>query len=529
MSTSIIEPGTRLAGRYRLEERVSESAGSTLWKAIDEILARAVSVRTFEPDFPRAAEVVTAARTASRLTDPRLTQVFDADDTGELAYVVSEWVSGDTLEDMILSDGPLEPGRAATFVSEAAEALTAAHSSGLAHLCLTARNLVWTTGGTVKLTGLAVDAVLCSVSSGDPARIDALGLGQMLYAALTGQWPGSADESSLPLATEKDGNFRPVVEVCADTPATLNDIVSRCMEIGDMAKPLTTPAEVVAALSTVPRTPLPLFAGMQGPPPSVINRPPRQPDPQRTVPAPRPGPYPPEPQHVSALSSVGMLSPGDRKQGDREQGDRKPVNRPLVAFAGVLAAVVVGIAAWQLSSEDKPSGGPAPTASADQGGTKESPSTAGVRIQPVAARGDQQIKPAFAGHPDNHVIPTAPLLIDGKSSSYWESDGYSGANHTRFGNYLNGVGVILDLGRTADLSKIRVFAPAGSAGVPFEIRVGDSNSLTLKKAATGTTVAGNTEVDLGDAKGRYVVLWFAQGPPSGKLQIGEATVYGASG
>src|SRR5688572_32112291 len=50
-------------------------------------------------------------------------------------------------------------------------------------LCLGARNLVWTTGGTVKLTGIAVDAVLCSVSSGDPARIDALGLGQMLYAA----------------------------------------------------------------------------------------------------------------------------------------------------------------------------------------------------------------------------------------------------------------------------------------------------------------------------------------------------------
>ena len=74
MSTSIIEPGTRLAGRYRLEERVSESAGSTMWKATDEILARAVSVRTFEPDFPRAAEVVTAARTASRLTHPRNTR-----------------------------------------------------------------------------------------------------------------------------------------------------------------------------------------------------------------------------------------------------------------------------------------------------------------------------------------------------------------------------------------------------------------------------------------------------------------------
>lgn len=52
MSTSVIEPGTRLAGRYRLEKRISDSGGSSLWKAIDEILARAVAVRTFDPEFP---------------------------------------------------------------------------------------------------------------------------------------------------------------------------------------------------------------------------------------------------------------------------------------------------------------------------------------------------------------------------------------------------------------------------------------------------------------------------------------------
>jgi hypothetical protein len=522
MSTSIIEPGTRLAGRYRLEQRVSESAGSTLWKAIDEILARAVSVRTFEPDFPRAAEVVTAARTASRLTDPRLTQVFDADDTGELAYVVSEWVSGDTLEDMILSDGPLEPGRAASFVSEAAEALTAAHSAGLAHLCLSARNLVWTTGGTVKLTGIAVDAVLCSVSSGDPARIDALGLGQMLYAALTGQWPGSADESSLPLAAEKGGDFTPVREARPEVSAKLNDIVSRCMEIGAPESPLTTPAEVVAALATVPRTPLPLFAGMQGPPPSVINRPPRKPDPQRTVPAPRPyepAPQPrPQPQQVSALPSVGTLAPNEPK----------PVNRPMVAVAGVIAAVIVGVAAWQLAggSGKSGNGGTLPTST---GQTTGAPSSQGSKITVVGARGDQDVKAAFPGNADGSVAGTASKIIDGKNATFWETDRYKGENLRHFGNYLNGVGVILDLGKTSVVTKVKVNAPSGSAGLPFEIRVGDSDSLDLKTIKTGTTAPGNTEVDVNNAQGRYVVLWFTQGPPNGKLQIGEVTLFGTSG
>ena len=97
MSTYTSEPGTKLAGRYRLVDHVSAGNGWTLWKAIDETLARPVTVLTFAPGFPRVPEVVTAARAASRLTDPRLAQVFDVEDNGESAYVVMEWLAGQTL------------------------------------------------------------------------------------------------------------------------------------------------------------------------------------------------------------------------------------------------------------------------------------------------------------------------------------------------------------------------------------------------------------------------------------------------
>src|SRR5215475_10055989 len=56
----------RLEGRYRLEDRLAASGGWSAWKAIDEILARPVSVITFASGFPRLQEVVTAARAASR-------------------------------------------------------------------------------------------------------------------------------------------------------------------------------------------------------------------------------------------------------------------------------------------------------------------------------------------------------------------------------------------------------------------------------------------------------------------------------
>src|SRR5216683_2715628 len=176
MSTYTSEPGTRLAGRYRLVDQVSGGGGWTLWKAIDETLARPVSVLTFAEGFPRITEAVTAARAASRLNDPRLSQVFDVDDTGERAYVVLEWVVGDTLADQ-LADGPLAPGHAVGLVMEAAQALAVAHAAGLAGAELTGAEL---TGTGLTGTGLT--------STEDPALTDTRDLSKLLYAALTGYW-----------------------------------------------------------------------------------------------------------------------------------------------------------------------------------------------------------------------------------------------------------------------------------------------------------------------------------------------------
>jgi serine/threonine protein kinase len=136
MSTFTSEPGTRLGGRYRLEDRVAAASGWAAWKAIDETLARAVTVVTFAAGFPRIREVLTAARAASRLTDARLAQVFDVEDDWDNAYIVMEWAAGETLDDL-LANGPIEPVAGARIIAEAAAALSVAHAAGLPHLCLT--------------------------------------------------------------------------------------------------------------------------------------------------------------------------------------------------------------------------------------------------------------------------------------------------------------------------------------------------------------------------------------------------------
>ena len=169
--------------------------GWTLWKAIDETLARPVSVLTFAPGFPRIPQVVTAARAASRLTDPRMAQVFDVEDGGGQAYIVLEWVGGDSLTEILDAGGPLDPARACSLICDASRAVAGAHALGQAHLRLTPDTLRWTRGSGIKITGVGIDAALAGDgltgdAARDPSIADTTALAALLYAALTGYWPG---------------------------------------------------------------------------------------------------------------------------------------------------------------------------------------------------------------------------------------------------------------------------------------------------------------------------------------------------
>ena len=286
MSTYTSEPGTRLAGRYRLVDQVSAGAGWTYWKATDETLARSVTVLTFATGFPRVTETVTAARAASRLGDPRFSQVFDVEDADGLAYVVLEWVAGESLLDM-LSEGPLDPPGAAALVAEAARAIAVAHDTGLAHLRLDPACLHWTQRGGVKITGLGIDAALAGLeptsltAAGDGADeselTDTRDLARLLYAALTGYWPGDRGYAGsapglLPLAPENDGDPCTPRQVSAGVPAGIDDVTCRALfqRPNRHGPALSTAATFADALtSAAPPMPLPAPASMPPPGPTA--------------------------------------------------------------------------------------------------------------------------------------------------------------------------------------------------------------------------------------------------------------------
>ena len=516
MSTYTSEPGTRLAGRYRLVDQTSAGTGWTFWKAIDEPLARSVTVLTFASGFPRIAEAITAARAASRLGDPRFSQVFDVEDADEQAYVVLEWVVGESLLDM-LSEGPLDPPRAAALMAEAARAIANAHDGGLAHLRLDPACLHWTPGGGVKIAGLGIDAALAGPDltaaedgADDPELTDTRDLARLLYAALTGYWPGHQGSAPglLPPAPENDGGPCTPRQVSAGVPASIDDVTCRALfQQPNRHGPALSTAAMFADALTSAAPPMPPPAAATTLSDSTATRGyGYQPDGSAR-------PYPPD---TSPRTTTG----GGRKPPVKRSSGARAVLSAVI----VLVLAAVGVAAWSFSRSPHHSSAAPPPA---RPRSSSPAAAASVLLKPVSAT---SFNPLGSPPGSNEDSGEAGNAIDGNASTFWHTSYYVG--NPVFGGLKKGTGLLLDMGRAVRLSQVAVqFGTTCCDHVQIEIG-NDSNpvasalsSFTVLQSsdtAQGTTTFNATS----NATGRYVLIWLTYLPAlTGSADEYEAQIY----
>ncbi|WP_435110396.1 protein kinase family protein [Nocardiopsis synnemataformans] len=539
MSTFLIEPGAKLANRYRLDQVVSETGGATRWKATDETLARPVAVWTFAEGFPRTSEVVRAARATSRIPDARVTQVFDADDSSPVPYVVEEWVIGSSLTDL-LAQGPMEPERAAGLVAEAAEAIAAAHAGGLHHLCLTPSKLMWSSGGAVKVTGIGVDAALLGAGNPDPAATDAQGLGNLLYAALTGHWPGGP-QSGLPAAPEGPAGPYPPHHIRQGVTEPLGTITTRAalpQLAGQLVPgpPITSPADFCAAMAEVPRLiPLPVTQAESAPPVPGTSRRTGEFDstgPRRSARNSRGGTSARDDQE-SRHGSVGRTGSASRSgasvRGGSEIRERSGPSRieqrtartqPSLQkiLVGVLALVLfagVVVGAWTVGTMFSSGGGE--ETPPEGGGDQASDGGGEVEPSPLEIQGARGLNPH--GNTDEHS-DKAGRAHDGDTSTEWNTQGY----RDPLSVIKPGVGLQLDLGAVHEVHEVDL--NLGGSGYEFQILAGETDSDSEDGyEVVGSGEGGSQVVTLDEpVEARYVVVWFTELAGSGEWR---GTVYEA--
>jgi serine/threonine protein kinase len=264
-------PDDVLLGRYRLVDRVGDTAGTTVWRSYDERLRRPVGLRLVERDGEVAAKLRTAAIDASRVTDRRAVPVLDIcdDEEHDLLVVVTEWISGTAFGDYLGArrGEPLPPREAATLALEVARCLAAAEDAGVTHAHLRPNAVMITDSGEVRVRGLGVDQALHGVEPADlDARLaDVHASGAVLFAGLTGRWPGGTDVEHLPGVPAMGGDHTPwPSRVVADVPADLDTICARALQTTHAPKGLghftdvTQVADALtASLVTAPHDPAP--------------------------------------------------------------------------------------------------------------------------------------------------------------------------------------------------------------------------------------------------------------------------------
>lgn len=488
-------PSRVLAGRYRVEDLLDEVAGVRSWRAVDEVLSRAVYVQTVSAQDPRAERITAAARAAALVRDSRFLQVLDVDVENGVAYVVREWTSGRNLT-RVLADGPLSPDQAGVLAREVAAAMTTAHEDGLTHLLLRPGSVVITPDGRVRISGLATDAAMHGTYASDPAATDAAGVGSLLYATLTGRWPGDAGHG-LPAAPSIDGRVASPRQVRPGVPRLLDEVADRTL--GNAARhnapPLRSPAEVLQALTT--GTVTSRVNGVLGGfnestdagPPAVLDEPPasRMPASQ----APRPPRDPELPQRRSGLArAFGVL------------------------FGALLLVAATWLGLGLLRSAVDDGGDGAETAVAPT--TTATASAAPAEPTPIAISGATDFDPPPAGSGEENP-EDAPLAIDGDPATAWMTQTYFDPMEQQ----KPGVGIFVDLGDIVAVSALNITlanadsdleiraAPESAAEPPDRI---DDWAVLVELAEAAQAVPVNLDAPVTT---RYVMVWFTRLPPEG--------------
>ena len=135
----------RTLGPYRLQDRLGEGGMGVVHLARDPE-GRAVAVKVLHP---LGSEGVNARRrlareveTMRRVRSPYVAEVLDADVTGDFPYIVTRFVTGPTLDEMVRTRGPLSGPGLRRLGHGMAEALTAIHAAGVVHRDLKPGNVM---------------------------------------------------------------------------------------------------------------------------------------------------------------------------------------------------------------------------------------------------------------------------------------------------------------------------------------------------------------------------------------------------
>lgn len=278
-----IGPGSRV-GQYRLVRGLGHGGTSDVFlgKSIEKSpRAVAVAVKVVHRDaaadesFRQRFE--REVRIARRLRHRNIVEVLDHGSQNGRAFLVVEYVEGESLRDRLQRKPPLDVVRAVQITADVCDALDAAHGMGIVHRDLKPENILLTPEGLARLADFGVaharDYTAMTATGaivGTPAymapelladsravapAVDIYSLGCVLFEMLASPAPETvhdaqgADDEDAP--TVRWNERRPALRsVREEVPPALDVLVSRMLERDPTMRPPTA-ADVKQTLSAL--------------------------------------------------------------------------------------------------------------------------------------------------------------------------------------------------------------------------------------------------------------------------------------
>ncbi len=246
----------RHIGRYRILEQLGQGGMSVVYKGLDTALDREVAVKVLHAHLAGKEEsrkrLAREAKAVARLHHPNILEVYDfAAQDAEQAYIVTEYIRGQTLRHYVETMGFEPPEIAALVVHEVASALAQAHEAGVIHRDLKPENVMVRDDGVVKLMDFGIAKIIdrddrmtqTGALVGSPAHMapeiiegeeagpeaDVFSLGTMLYQFATGRLPFVASNTTATLKKILDGVYDDPRQLVPTVSDDLAEIIATCL------------------------------------------------------------------------------------------------------------------------------------------------------------------------------------------------------------------------------------------------------------------------------------------------------------
>ena len=280
--------GTVVGDRWRLDEPIAAGSGGTVWRGTDLRLGREIAVKVMRSGFVDDRVAIDRFRREAQLLamvdHEHVMALYDFEVHDERLFLISEYVGGMSLRELINEHAPFPPEVVAAVGVQLGEGIAAIHARGVLHRDLKPRNVVLTDRGSLKIVDFGTARHLTAertpltegVVAGSPAylapeqvegrfgdqRTDLYALGLILWEAATGRRPFTGDTDTATALARLTAEVPDLVDIGATDDAALSQVVAgltcrdprrrtrTAWEAVDALRPMTAarPVDLVAAL-----------------------------------------------------------------------------------------------------------------------------------------------------------------------------------------------------------------------------------------------------------------------------------------